>query len=78
LLEPVLPCYLAVTPLIRENYLPDKLDYLPVKPLFGERSRFLANRLKTNGFTRIFAARIALEQGEKRGKRGGTGKSMEK
>jgi hypothetical protein len=56
--------------LIRENYLPDMPDYLPVKLLFGERSCFLANRLKTNGFLWIFAARIALEQGEKGGEQG--------
>jgi hypothetical protein len=76
--EPVLPCYLPVTPPYQGDYLPDKPDYLPVKLLFGERSRFSANRLKTNGFRWIFATRIAPEQGKKRGKQGGRGRSMEK
>jgi hypothetical protein len=41
--RPVLPCYLPVRPLNRENCLPVKSDYLPVKLLFGERSRSLAS-----------------------------------
>ena len=39
--------------------------YLPVKPLFGERPHFLANRLKTIAFLWIFTPRIARNRAKK-------------
>jgi hypothetical protein len=53
-------CYLPVTSLLSANYL-------PVILLFCVQRLFLTNHLKTNGFRRIIAARIAPEQGEKGG-----------
>jgi hypothetical protein len=46
-------CYLPVTPLIRENYLPDKPNCLPVRLLFGAPLRYLANYLKRTDFRRL-------------------------
>ena len=77
LLEPVLPCYLPVTPLIRENYLPDKPNCLPVQLLFGAQLRYLANSLKRNGFRQIVAVRIAPKLREKRGKQEDQGEEAE-
>jgi hypothetical protein len=67
------PCYA----LIRENYLPDKPNCLPVRLLFGAQLaqlRYLDSYLKRNGFRQIVAVRIAPKLREKRGKQGGSGR----
>jgi hypothetical protein len=73
LLEPVLPRHL----LLSTCYLPVMAEltpcYAPVILLFCARSRFLANRLKTNGFLWIISAKIAPENGEKGDNRGAPG-----
>jgi hypothetical protein len=70
-------CYFPVTPLIRENYLPDQPNSLPVRLLFGAQALFLVNYLKTNRFRQIVAAKEAPRQAKKGANREEQGEEAE-